>query len=587
MTDRAVTAIIPFSTSPDDTEAARLARGLAMELRDWLIEQGHDAILMASAKTEDDSAWRRLVSYTDDLDAETACEIVEMARMQAGRENDKARMVLSGRLDLERCGSGDVISMRVRVDVTDAAAILRRGSCDVKLVEAGFEEDLARVSGEAAALAVTTIEDGYRPGTASFKAWVQFLLLREAALAAELGALDGETTDDEIYTPALEATRLDPGLVAVRDRLADLCEILVRDRGRDPGLALKALGKVADRVGEGWRSLQTQGALHTVAGEHSKAAKAFVSVMVGKHQAESDEDRLRAALEAGRSFNRAGRHVEAQRVLRAAMRSEELKADAIVESANASASVGELIVAQRLFERALEIAPGHVLGRYNLALIYRIKGEERKAAKQFERMTRLENVPREFFADAVEFFASRRSDKGGGGALLVAQRFADAWPGEALAHIFHASALNKVDRRKDALAALERAELCSDAGRYNAMLTRQRRAAEHPESEAELRVAATAALEGDPEEGYRKCEALLELHGDFPEAEFFRAVASRRLDRWEEAKDAFEELASSSELPGIDKELTGIYAHLGDKDASLAAAQRAYEADPGDGGVVA
>src|SRR5690606_12547133 len=62
----------------------------------------------------------------------------------------------------------------------------------------------------------------------------------------------------------------------------------------------------------------------------------------------------------------------------------------------------------------------------------------------------------------------------------------------------------------------------------------------------------------------------------------FLGIALRRQQRWAEARDVLEELRTHHALPGIDKELTGIYSRLDQPDKVLECARRAIDAAPED-----
>jgi tetratricopeptide (TPR) repeat protein len=183
------------------------------------------------------------------------------------------------------------------------------------------------------------------------------------------------------------------------------------------------------------------------------------------------------------------------------------------------------------------------------------------------------------FADAAEFFVVNQRQ---GDALEAAERYAQEYPGDAIAHVLHASALNASGRHKRALKTLAQAEVCVGAGELEDLITRQRRFAEHPDAEARFRKLAGDAVEDDAEQAEQGLRALLEAWPDFWEARMFLGIALRRQEQWQEARKVLEELRSERELPGIDKELTGIYSVLNEPKLALEAAKRAMEAAPED-----
>ena len=64
-------------------------------------------------------------------------------------------------------------------------------------------------------------------------------------------------------------------------------------------------------------------------------------------------------------------------------------------------------------------------------------------------------------------------------------------------------------------------------------------------------------------------------------------IALRRMEKWNEAKEQFEEIIKERSVPAADKELTGIYSQLGDLAKALEFAKRAYDAQPDDPEIIA
>jgi tetratricopeptide (TPR) repeat protein len=333
------------------------------------------------------------------------------------------------------------------------------------------------------------------------------------------------------------------------------------------------------RVGADWKSHRVRGQLMLAAGDPSQAAKAFCQIIQGRFEAPDQLERQQAALLAGKAFNLADRHLEAQRVLRVAMEAPNLKVDAIVESAASSAAMGEAAVAERLWQRALELEPQSMPARLHLARHYRALGKLENATEQYVSLVKQPGLPREVFADAAEFFVVNQLHED---ALLAAERYVDEHPGDAIAHVLLASALNASGRHKRAITALEKAELCVGVSEIDDLLVRQRRFAKHPESETRFRALAGDSVEGDAALAEQGLRDLLAQWPDFWEAHMFLGIALRRQQRWTEARDVLEELRKQHALPGIDKELTGIYSQLGQPDKVLECAKRAMDAAPED-----
>jgi tetratricopeptide (TPR) repeat protein len=377
----------------------------------------------------------------------------------------------------------------------------------------------------------------------------------------------------------MEALKLDPAFTPARDRLSELASVLVLERGFEAKDAVKALDYAVSRCGADWRSQRARGHLMLAANEPSHAARAFCQVLSGKFEAPDTAERMKAALFAGKAFNLAERHVEAQRVLSLAMQNESLRVEAIVESASSSAAMGENVVAERLWRRAIELEPQSIAARLYLARLYRSRGETDTAAEQYVELVSAPGLPREVFADAAEFFViNRRHEQ----ALRAAERYADEYPGDAIAHVLHASSLNALARHKEALKALDKAELCVGVDEVRELITRQRRFAEHPEVEAKFRKWAEESVSGDAGQGERGMADVIGQFADFWEAHLFLGIALRRREKWSEARDVLEHLREQAPLPGIAKELTGIYSKLGVPEKALEEAKRAMDEAPED-----
>ena len=440
-----------------------------------------------------------------------------------------------------------------------------------------FGESIAGLFKEVAEALEITVRTEYQPGTRVYQAWLNMLITRALKLAAQVGAVARDA--EGVYSPALEALRLDPQFTVARDQLAELAFVLVMERGFEPEEAVKALEAAVSRSGTDWLTLRTRGHLMLASNKPSPAAKAFCQVLSGKFEAPDKNERMAAALMAGKAFNMAERHVEAQRVLSVAMQAENLRVEAIVESATSSAAMGEPVVAERLWQRALELEPQSVSARLYLARLYRSRGELEKAAGQYNQLVHSAGLPREVFGDAAEFFVVNQMHEK---ALKAAERYADEYPGDAIAHVLMASSLNALNRHKRALKALEKAEVCVGVDDIRDLVTRQRRFAEHPEVEHKFRKWADACMHGDADKGELGMREIVEAFPDFWEAHLFKAIALRRNENWEEARDTLLHLRAHQELPGIDKELTGIYSKLGQPEKALECAKAAFEAAPED-----
>lgn len=570
-------ALIPFSTRLEQDQAAHIARGLTLELSDWLKARGADPMVLTSAQTDEDGAWRRLVSFADELPAETVTEFVTGLARDGENVSGDFKVAVSGLIEALGAEPSLDRGLAVTVSVTDLGGAFSRGRFTAEATQTTFREAVPALFRQVAGALGLEVASEYDPGTRHFQVWLNLLVTRALILAAEVGAVPRDATG--LFEPALEAASLDPACQLVRDRLGELCQVLVLERGFEAKDAAGALETVMRKVGPDWKSHRVRGQLMLAAGQPSDAAKAFCQLLQGRYEAPDPREKQQAALMAGRAFNMAERHLEAQRVLRLAMDADTLKVEAIVESAASSAGLGEAAIAERLWRRALELEPNSVSARLHLARHYRARGEADKAAEQYSALVRLPALPREVFADAAEYFVVNQRPKD---ALDAAERYAAEFPGDAIAHLLLASALNTEGRHKRALEALDRAELCVGVSEMEDLVRRQRRFASHPEVEHRFRKLAGEALDGDAKATEAALRELLEKHPDFIEARMFLGITLRRQQRWAEARDVFEDLRSRSSLPGIDKELTGIYSQLNNPAKALECARRAMEAAPED-----
>jgi tetratricopeptide (TPR) repeat protein len=516
-------ALIPFASRSDDDRSARIGQGLSLELADWLREVQEDVPLLTSAHTDEDGAWRKLVNFQDELAPSAVCEIVDIVRNddEDGQLED-LRLVAGAVLDVTY-REDSVLAVKGEITVTDVVASFNTDRIDIDLSPANFRAAVRGLFGEIAAALQIEPKAPYDARTDSFNAWLNVLITRALRLAGELGALDRD--EEDLYRPAIEAAQLDPAFDAARERLGELAQVLVLERGFDPGPATLALDKVVKRVGRDWKSERVRGQLLMVADKPALAARSFCLLIKGKLEAPTREERLHAALMAGRAFNQASRHAEAQRVLGLAMQGEQYKVEAIVEAGTSSAGLGEALVAERLWLRAIELEKNSVPARLHLAHLYRRQGKPEKAAGQYEGLLSAPELPREVFADAAEFFVLNQMHET---ACATAERYATQYPGDAIAHVLLASSLNALGRHKRALKALDQAELCTGVGEIESLVERQRRFAEHPESEAEFRRLADEALSGDAPAAEAGLSELVRRFPEFWEVQYFLGVALRR-----------------------------------------------------------
>jgi len=573
-------AVIPLSSEEGDKHAALVGRGLALEFIDWLKQAKVDCVLLTSTHVDDDGRQRSLVNFSEDLDTATVSDIVNMAQEENVEDETDSlpdiQIVFSGYLKRE----GE--NYEVNFHVTDAAGAYTRGSAQTRITAGSFGSEVSGLFSESAKLAGLIPPPTYNPGTERLAAWNQLMVTRALRLAGEVGALGHDMPD--VFEPAIKAARLDRGCKAARERLCELAEVLVFERGFDPQRALHAVDDVTRLVGANWRSVQVRGQLLEALNKPAEAAKHFARLLKGEHEAPTAELRGRAAMSAGRAFNMAGKFEEAARMLARSMKQEELRVESIVESGASSLGMGEVIVAQRLWQRALELEPGHIGAHLRLAHLFAGEGKIEEAGAQYSKLLEIEGVPREVFGDAAEFFYNHKLFET---AATAAKRFTEEFPGEAIAHLLHASALNALQRHAEALVEMNQAELCAGVSALKDITLRQRRWAEHPEAEARLHEAADLVFGEEATTASAKLSALVADYPDFWEARMLLGISLRRQQKWEEARKEFEAIIVDRSVPAADKELTGIYSQLGKPDLALVCAKRALDAQPDDPEVMA
>ncbi len=575
-------AVIPLSSEEGDKTAALVGRGLALEFIDWLKLAKVDCVLLTSTHVDDDGRQRSLVNFSEELDTQTVSDIVSMAQEEQADGDDEStevpniQIVFSGYL--KRVGE----TFDVSFHVTDAAGAYPRGSAQAHITAGQFGNEVASLFTESAKLAGLNTSTKYSPGTARLAAWNQLMVARALRLAGEVGALSNDLPD--VFDPAIKAARLDRNCTAARDRLCELAEVLVFERGYDPQKALHALDDVTRLVGVSWRSVQVRGQLLEALGKHAEAAKHFLRLLKGAHEAPTPELVGRAAFAASRAYNQCGKHEEAERLAARAMKVEELKVEAIIESGAANLGQGKKLVAERLWQRALELEPEHIGAHLRLAHYYASHDDVKQAGEQFARVTAIEGVPREVYADAAEFYYNHRLFDD---AIMTARRFAEEFPGEPIAHLLCASAHNALGRHDEARKELDLADLCAGVGALKDLAVRQRRWCESPSSESRLHAAAERVFGEDPASVADELAALIKEYPDFWEARMLLGIALRRMEKWNEAKEQFEEIIKERSVPAADKELTGIYSQLGDLAKALEFAKRAYDAQPDDPEIIA
>jgi Tfp pilus assembly protein PilF len=271
-------------------------------------------------------------------------------------------------------------------------------------------------------------------------------------------------------------------------------------------------------------------------------------------------------------------------MLSRAMKNAELKLDAIIESGVSSVGLGENVVAERLWKRALEMDAGNITAHMRLAHLYIAENKIEEAGDQYVKMLETDGLPREVFADAAEFFFNNRLYDT---AITAAKRFAEEYPGEAIAHVLLASSYNATSRHDDARREVDQAELCAGVSTLKDLVLRQRRWAEHPDSEKELHDAAEEVFGESVQPACDRLMALIARYPDFWEARMLLGIALRRAQRWEEARAQFELVLADRSVPAAEKELTGVYSQLGQPKKALEYARRAFDAQPEDAEIVA
>ncbi|MCF6227667.1 MAG: tetratricopeptide repeat protein [Planctomycetes bacterium] len=558
-------AVIPFALQKDDPKLYALAAGLSMEVAAYLRECGVDVAIAAPGEQDEDSADVKLIAIAEEMDTQQVIEYVEMV---AG-ENEVNKAV-SGAIeiiddDFESAG----FILRLRAVNIAGGFELYSGQC--KITPSTYKAEFSSCLKDIASVCQLESTD-WQPSSDNFKAWVMAMQLSAYATLAGLHAL--KTEPSQVYELALTAAKLDSKQTRIREHLVDFIRHTELERQTDPKTAATTLETVCGKITPDWDSLFCYGILMMNASEPARAAKTFSLLLDDKFPPEGENKKADAAMMAGIAFNAAERWQEAQRALSVAMKDEENRVDAIVESAKSSAGLGEWTVAERLWQRAVELDPQNEDGWMNLATRAMDYGEIEKALKIFKKVSKLEEPSREAMATIADVFLQigDLSD-----AVEVAKRFAEDLPGDALANIVLATAYNKNGRHKLALKSLEKAELCHGVAEFEPIIVRQRRFAKHPEIEELFKKSAANALDGDAAEAALELQGIVEKHEDFVEARYFLGVALRRDEKLSEAEQVFTQLLIDSDLPGCHKELTGICAVQGRSKEALAHAEAALE----------
>ena len=89
-------ALIPFSTRIDDELADHIARGLSLELSEWLAGAGAEPTVINTAQTEEDGAWSKLVSFNDELTPEAVSDIIFAMKGESTDTEPEFGLVVSG-----------------------------------------------------------------------------------------------------------------------------------------------------------------------------------------------------------------------------------------------------------------------------------------------------------------------------------------------------------------------------------------------------------------------------------------------------------------------------------------------------------
>ncbi|MHC4841545.1 MAG: tetratricopeptide repeat protein [Planctomycetota bacterium] len=563
-------AVIPFALKQDDPALYALAAGLSMEIASWLRSCGAEVAIAAPGEQDQDSVDVNLIAISEEMDVGQVLEYVEMAVGES--EVNKA---VSGALEpaVEFYKDGFLLKLAA-VNVTGGFSLFS-DQCRVSVDD--FPGGLREKFADLAESCELEISEKWQPSSTDFKAWLMAMQLNAHATLAGLNASKAKAND--VYELALQAAKLDPKQTRIREHLVDFIRHTELERPSDPLSAGVTLEAVCGKTQPDWDSLFCYGILMMNAGDPARAAKTFSILLEDKFQPKGDNKTSDAAMMAGIAFNAAERFSEAQRVLSVAMKDESSRVAAIVESAKASAGLGEWAVAERLWQRAVELDPQNEDGWMNLATRAMDNGEIEAATTIFKKVANLEEPSKEALATIADVFLNLGDLPG---AIDVAKRFAEDHPGDALAHVALATAYNKNGRHKVALKALERAELCHEAEELRSVITRQKRFAEHPDVEAQFKKSAEAALEGDASGAEAELRRIVDRFDDFVEAHYFTGVALRRQDKLNEAEEIFKRLLVEADIPGCHKELTGICAMQGKKEEALEHATAALEETPGE-----
>ncbi|MDC1142625.1 tetratricopeptide repeat protein [Planctomycetota bacterium] len=563
-------AVIPFALKKDEPAMYALAAGLSMEVAAWLRQGGVDVAIAAPGEQDDDSVDIKLIALSEEMDDAQVLEYIEMAVGE-----NEVRTAISGVLEpsVDMLNEGFVLKLRA-VNVTGGFGLMA-DECTVRPDD--FAASLGRVLGDLAESCGLDVSESWQPTSSNFTAWLMAVQLNAHATLAGLNVR--KTVANDVYELALNAAKLDPKQMRVREHLVDYIRHTELERPSDPMTAGVTLEAVCGKTDPDWDSLFCYGILMMNANDPARAAKTFSILLEEKFPPSGDNKTADAAMMAGIAFNAAERFAEAQRALSVAMKDETSRVAAIVESAKSSAGLGEMAVAERLWQRATELDPQSEDAWMNLATRAMDRGEIENATKIFKKVSKLEDPSRAALATVADVFMNLGDYSG---AITVAKRFAEDHPGDALAHVALATAYNKNGRHKVALKALEKADLCFEAEELRPIIARQRRFAEHPEIEDEFKAAAEFALEGDAATAESKLRSIVERFNDFVEAEYFLGVALRRQEKLAEAETLFKRLLIEADIPGCHKELTGISAMQGKKDEALEHAEAALEETSGD-----
>lgn len=537
----------PFASDSTLANHQWMALGLSIELTRAL---GEGAVLAIANVTDDDATWRKIVWPES---TPTATE----ARAMFG-DNTQPAAILVGNLTID----DEAMKLALNVITPDDERAI-----DVEIAANDFSlTTLGEAIGvETLVTAATTLAQ-----------WRDYLTLVAAAGAVAQG--HAEDLPDDVDLAGLALSAGDAG----REGFAAYAMACASAEHRCEA-TMKALKRVTKKLGDSTATWRATAKLLTTLDKHRDAGRAWREVLEGKQAAEDADDRATAALEAGRAFNRAELFENAQQMLTRAMSHDATKVDAVNEAAVSAISLGEIAVAERLWQRVTELDPRHLTSRVNLAHLYRARGDTKKADREFETILGLDGLDTSILADVGEHFLSTGKHEK---ALKTAEKFVALHPVEPLAHLFLASALNSLGRHKRAAEAVAKAEVCTGVDEHRGLLNRQRRYADHPETEERFAKFAKRAVTGDAAKAAEGLGEILDAHPDFWEAKLFRAIALRRDDRANEALALLEPLAKSRDDASVLKELTLVYALTGRKSKALAAAKRAFDVAPNDLGAL-